>query len=125
MYDDNLDITVSGLTLRLTAPNQPTLTLRATNRVTLRLSNRLTLTPLPTTLPPINTAAGFLPTPDLADESDPIYFYWGWVSIDDTMWLIRRVERATTARADAAIDTNIGYPTLVEAWAAREILNYA
>ena len=66
-------------------------------------------------------AQGNVPVPDEIDESDPVYFYFGWESFNGGDWLIQRQLRETGAAQSAA-------PVAADfaaAWAARETLGYS
>jgi hypothetical protein len=65
----------------------------------------------------------FLDPADLIDDTDSVYFYFGWVSVAGT-WLVRRQVRATTLTLDATGNTN-AEPDLATAWANKENLIYA
>lgn len=72
---------------------------------------------------PPGTGSGgssFLPPPDLLDESDATYFYYGWADVNGG-WLVRRAKRATAKKEDATT----GFPDLATAWPNRVTLNYA
>ena len=65
----------------------------------------------------------FLDPGDLVDDTDSVYFYFGWVSVAGT-WLVRRQVRATSSTVDATGDNN-PEPDLATAWADKENLTYA
>ena len=69
--------------------------------------------------PGTNSGPTALP-PDETDESDLTYIYYGWISTRAGGWLVRRVDRATDAKTNAAT----GYPDFASAWENRETLNY-
>lgn len=71
---------------------------------------------------PPGTGSGgssFLPPPDLLDESDATYFYYGWEDVNGG-WLVRRATRASAKKANATT----GHPDLATAWANRSSLIY-
>ena len=65
----------------------------------------------------------FLPVADLIDESDPIYFYFGWISVDNG-WLVQRQVRTSSLTSNALAGINSGVPDLASAWPLRVTLNY-
>lgn len=67
---------------------------------------------------------GFLPIPDLFDETDATYFYYGWNNVNGN-WLIRRGNRLTAQKQNATISTNSAYANLSAAWPNRNTLNYS
>lgn len=69
--------------------------------------------------PGTNNGSSALP-PDETDESDPTYIYYGWISTRAGGWLVRRVDRITEAKTNAAT----GYPDFTAAWENRETLQY-
>lgn len=71
---------------------------------------------------PPGTGSGgssFLPPPDLLDEEDATFFYYGWADVNGG-WLVRRATRASAKKEDATT----GYPDLDTAWANRASLAY-
>ena len=69
--------------------------------------------------PGTNGGPSALP-PDETDESDLTYNYYGWISTRAGGWLVRRVDRLTEAKTNAAT----GYPDFAAAWENRETLQY-
>jgi len=69
--------------------------------------------------PGTNSGPSALP-PDETDESAPTYVYYGWISTRAGGWLVRRVDRVTEAKTNAAT----GYPDFAAAWDNRETLQY-
>ena len=69
------------------------------------------------------SGTSFLDTPDMIDETDAIYFYFGWTSVDSS-WLIRRQVRLTALTVDANILSNGGIPDLATGWPSRVSLIY-
>lgn len=67
--------------------------------------------------------SSFLSSPNLIDDSDEVYFYWGWISVSGS-WLIRRTLRTTALKENASITNNAGSPDLTTAWAIKDTLNY-
>jgi len=67
----------------------------------------------------IGTSNTSLKIPDLLDESDDNYFYFGWENINNT-WLIQRQRRSTTQTKSISV----GYANLALAWAERTNLDY-
>jgi len=65
------------------------------------------------------SGSSFLPPPDLVDESDATYFYYGWEDVNGG-WLVRRATRATAKKEDATT----GFPDLATAWTNRASLSY-
>lgn len=68
--------------------------------------------------PPGDGSAAFV-EPDLVDDTDATYFYFGW-TLEDTSWLIQRQDRSTSA----SLDATTGYPDLATAWPNRDSLTY-
>ena len=66
----------------------------------------------------------FLGPSDETDDSDPVYFYFGWASVDGS-WLIRRQTRSTSLTLNANIVNNASYANLSAAWPARASLTYS
>jgi len=71
----------------------------------------------------LSGGSNFLPIPDMMDESDPIYFYFGWISIDNS-WLVHQQTRSSSLTSAARIDINGSVPDLATAWPLRVTLNY-
>lgn len=69
--------------------------------------------------PGTNGGPSTLP-PDETDDSDLTYIYYGWISTRAGGWLVRRVERLTEAKTNAAT----GYPDFASAWENRETLQF-
>jgi len=63
-----------------------------------------------------------LPVPDLLDENNPIYFYFGW--INNGNWIIHKQVKSTSVYTVASLTNNTSYATLDEAWLERENLTY-
>jgi len=63
------------------------------------------------------------PNPDILDESDATYFYFGWESINDG-WLVERQVRSTSQRRRATISANPDNLTFSSAWLDRASLSY-
>lgn len=61
----------------------------------------------------------YIVVPDLYDETDATYFYFGWTSIEGG-WLVQRQIRATGLSESATT----GHANLVDAWANRQSLTY-
>lgn len=70
--------------------------------------------------PPGTNSGPLALPPDETDESDLTYIYYGWISTRAGGWLVRRVDRATDAKTNAAT----GYPDFASAWDNRETLQY-
>lgn len=71
---------------------------------------------------PPGTGSGgssFLPPPDLLDESDATYFYYGWAEVNGG-WLVRRATLASAKKEDVTT----GHPNLATAWGFRASLSY-
>ncbi len=66
----------------------------------------------------------FLGPSDETDDSDSVYFYFGWISINGS-WLVRRQTRATSLTLNANIVNNASYANLAAAWPARTSLIYS
>ena len=64
----------------------------------------------------------FLPVADLIDESDPIYFYFGWISVDNG-WLVQRQVRTSSLTLKALAFNNSSIP-FNDAWTNRSTLMY-
>lgn len=69
--------------------------------------------------PGTNSGPTALP-PDETDESDLTYIYYGWISTRAGGWLVRRVDRVTDVKTNAAT----GYPDFAAAWENRETLQF-
>lgn len=70
------------------------------------------------------TAVGdFYPVPDVLDESDTAYFYFGW-QIGD-LWRVEKQIRASSQSTYANVGNNQEIDDLAEAWPERYSLNYA
>jgi len=67
--------------------------------------------------------SSFLAAPEELDDSDDVYFYFGWAVVNGN-WLVRRQTRLTAAYMDAVIATNAGEADLAAAWALRASLSY-
>ncbi len=65
----------------------------------------------------------FLPVSDNLDETDPTYFYFGWISVDGG-WLIHRQERSSSLTSKATVSNNPGVLDLSTAWPDRLTLTY-
>jgi len=61
--------------------------------------------------------------PDELDESDSVYFYFGWIDVDGG-WYIQRQVRLTSATLSATMVGNPDETTFTDAWDAREDLTY-
>jgi hypothetical protein len=66
----------------------------------------------------------FLGPSDETDDSDFVYFYFGWASVNGS-WLVRRQTRSTSLTLNANIVNNPSYANLAAAWAARVSLTYS
>jgi len=66
----------------------------------------------------------FLPPPDLTDEADATYFYFGWED-EGGSWLVQRQDRLTSETLRADISNNPGFADLTAAWPNRVTLTYA
>lgn len=66
--------------------------------------------------------ARFMDIPDLLDETDSVYFYFGW-QLADT-WRIERQVRATSQAQYANMGNNADLNDLAEAWPVRAILEF-
>ena len=64
-------------------------------------------------------AVAFLPVPDEQDESDPVYFYFGWADVNGA-GLIQRQLRASSA----TMSTTPPLADFTASWAARATLGY-
>lgn len=67
-----------------------------------------------------NADPAFKPAPDECDDTDPQYFYFGWLDIAGG-WLVRRQNRSDQSFMDAAT----GFADLATAWANRATLGYS
>ena len=65
------------------------------------------------------TAAG-INAPDLSDESDATYWYYGWENIDGG-WLVQRQTRSS----GMSLDADSGYADLATAWPNKDTLSYS
>jgi len=63
------------------------------------------------------------PFPDILDESDPVYFYFGW-DFTGSDWAIQRQERSTSQTTIAVFSANTTHATLDSAWEDRIVLTY-
>jgi len=70
----------------------------------------------------LTVSGGFLPRPDLLDETDPTYFYFGWDDGDD--WKVERQVRLTSQAQRASIGNNPTKDDLDAAWPDRTELVY-
>lgn len=72
----------------------------------------------------IGSDSGFLPTPENLDDSDTIYFYFGWEIVEGG-WLVRRQLRSDSSVLNATESNNGLYSDLVSAWLNRLTLTYS
>ena len=81
--------------------------------------------PVGDTLPGAGASGGspFLPRPDLIDDRDEMFFYFGWENVNGG-WLIRRTERATAQQLAATEANNTSFPDLASAFPERANLTY-
>ena len=61
-----------------------------------------------------------LPVPDLFDENDPNFFYFGWENVNGG-WLVQRQNRSTSITESATT----GHANLTDAFADRTNLGYS
>jgi hypothetical protein len=88
-------------------------------------SEEFTLELAPHTSNRFDGGANFLPSPDnIDDTSDPTYFYFGWIDVDNG-WLIHRQDRLSSLTTDATIANNGTMPDLATAWPSRATLAYS
>ncbi len=66
------------------------------------------------------TISNDLPVPDLFDENDPNFFYFGWENVNGG-WLVQRQNRSTSITESATT----GHTNLTDAFADRINLGYA
>ena len=71
-----------------------------------------------------SVGGSFLPAPDLIDDADLTYFYFGWIDQNDS-WLIQRQERLASLTTKATGSTNPTYANLSESWVNRTTLSYS
>lgn len=70
-----------------------------------------------------SSATQFLDTPDLSDQTQSDFFYFGWESVNND-WLVRRQSRVNSAYEDANSTNNSIYSDLSSAWPNRTSLTY-
>lgn len=66
----------------------------------------------------------FYDVPDEIDDSDPIYFYFGWIN-QNAGWLVHRQIRTSSLTSQALIANNGTVPDLATAWPLRATLTYS
>ena len=71
----------------------------------------------------VNLYSKFLDNPNLNDETEADYFYFGWEDVNGG-WLIRRQSRVDSDYEDANEDSNSSYANLTTAWPFRVSLTY-
>jgi len=71
----------------------------------------------------VNELQRFSPFPDLYENTNATYYYFGWESVNGD-WLIRRRTKASSHYTDCNSHHNPSHPDLESAWTDRETLTY-
>lgn len=69
------------------------------------------------------SATPVFPNPNLLDETDTTYFYFGWENVNGG-WLIQRQARETSVSMATDFQINPSYSLLSNVWPNRHILAY-
>ena len=110
--------------------NKPyTITIRNRPQFTLKVVNR-NLIDAPTVIlwAGLNIASQITyiydPVPDLIEDNDPTYFYFGWNNVNG-YWRIQQQNRDTSETLTTTGQTNPSYPTLIDVWPNKDALSYS